>query len=60
MGDTRPTCATCDRNPASYTAQRKGSGIGGGRARLESWPVCSSCREQGERNRCEITYAPLA
>lgn len=42
-------CATCCNGTARYTATRGG----------ESWPVCTSCRDQGVRVGSEAIFTPI-
>jgi hypothetical protein len=45
------TCATCRNGDARFTATHLTTG--------ERWPVCGTCRAQGERLDAPITYQPL-
>lgn len=39
-------CATCDRDEARHIARLDG----------DEWPVCTRCREQGERYSARLTH----
>ena len=48
---TGATCRTCANGDARYLATHRYHG--------DSWPVCGTCRAQGERLDAPITYGPL-
>lgn len=50
------TCLTC-RNGTARWACTRNDRLGG---LAETWPVCTSCKDQGERLSRVLTYEPLA